>query len=305
MEAAVLLGLVAAGYFKNRGENLDNPIITNVDSNVKLTNGKNIYDSVNYYQETKKEVTDLVGKNFNESNNYKSNIINDKNLDRELNVEGFQELIYSSNSGETIANEDFLRNDQGITTQPYFKKAPNPIDFNDTRGLDRHQGDNRLKESKREIGRMFPLEKNENVFGNQFGEYIGDKSRYLESRVKSNELPFEQERVSHIDTKSGVNREIKQLIAEKTNIDKLRTKTNQKNTYEGRIISGKSMNENRGNMGKFNQYDPDKFYENSPDRYFTTTGAFLKERSKPDHILKETYSSSLNKQEFGGVISMC
>ena len=179
MEAAVLLGLVAAGYFKNRGENLDNPIITNVDSNVKLTNGKNIYDSGNYYQETKKEVTDLVGKNFNESNNYKSNIINDKNLDRELNVEGFQELIYSSNSGETIANEDFLRNDQGITTQPYFKKAPNPIDFNDTRGLDRHQGDNRLKESKREIGRMFPLEKNENVFGNQFGEYIGDKSRYL------------------------------------------------------------------------------------------------------------------------------
>lgn len=300
MEAAVLLGLVAAGYFKNRGENLDNPIITNVDSNVKLTNGKNIYDSGNYYQETKKEVSDLVGKNFNESNNYKSNIINDKNLDRELNVEGFQELIYSSNSGETIANEDFLRNDQGITTQPYFKKAPNPIDFNDTRGLDRHQGDNRLKESKREIGRMFSLEKNENVFGNQFGEYIGDKSRYLESRVKSNELPFEQERVSHIDTKSGVNREIKQLIAEKTNIDKLRTKTNQKNTYEGRIISGKSMNENRGNMGKFNQYDPDKFYENSPDRYFTTTGAFLKERGKPDHILKETYRSSLNKQEFGG-----
>ena len=91
-------------------------------------------------------------------------------------------------------------------------------------------------------------------------------------------MPFEQERVSHIDTKSGVNREIKQLIAEKTNIDKLRTKTNQKNTYEGRIISGKSMNENRGNMGKFNQYDPDKFYENSPDRYFTTTGAFLKEK---------------------------
>ena len=300
MEAAVLLGLVAAGYFKNRGENLDNPIITNVDSNVKLTNGNNVYESGNYYQETKKEITDLVGKNFNESNNYKSNVINDKNLDRELNVEGFQELIYSSNSGETIANEDFLRNDQGITTQPYFKKAPNPIDFNDTRGLDRHQGDNRLKESKREIGRMFPLEKNENVFGNQFGEYIGDKSRYLESRIKSNELPFEQERISHIDTKSGVNREIKQLIAEKTNIDKLRTKTNQKNTYEGRIISGKSMNENRGNMGKFNQYDPDKFYENSPDRYFTTTGAFLKERGKPDNILKETYRSSLNKQEFGG-----
>ena len=300
MEAAVLLGLVAAGYFKNKGDSGDNPILSNVNSDVKMSNGNNVYDSGNYYQETKKEVSDLVEKNFNESNNYKSNVINDKNLDRELNIEGFQELVYSNNSGESISSEDFLRNDQGISTQPYFKKAPNPIDFNDTRGLDRHQGDNRLKESKVEIGQMFPLEKNNNVFGNQFGEYIGDKSRYLESRVKTNELPFEQERISHIDTKSGVNREIKQMIADKTNIDNLRTKTNQQQTYEGRVVSGKSVNENRGNMGEFRQYDPDKFYENNPDRYFTTTGAFLKERGKPEHILKDTYRSSLNKQEFGG-----
>ena len=300
MEAAVLLGLVAVGYFKNKENNGDNPIITNVKSDVKLTNGENIYDSGNYYQETKKEVNDLVKEKFNKSINKDSNVVNDKNLDRSLNVEGFQELIYSNNSGESINNEDFLRNDQGISTQPYFKKAPNPIDFNDTRALDRHQGDNRLKESKRERGQMFPLQKNNNVFGNQFGEYIGDKSRYLESRVKKNELPFERERVSHIDTKSDINREIKQLIADKTNIDVLRSKTNQRKTYEGRIISGKNINENRGNMGEFKQHDPDKFYENNPDRYFTTTGAFLKERGNPEHIIKDTYRSSLNKQELGG-----
>ena len=147
---------------------------------------------------------------------------------------------------------------------------------------------------------MFPLEKNDNTFGNQFGEYIGDKSRYLESRVKQNELPFEQEKVSHIDTKSGINREVKQMIADKTNIDILRSKTNQRKTYEGRIISGKNINENRGNMGEFKHHDPDKFYENDPSRYFTTTGAYLKERDKPEHIIKETYRSSLNKQELGG-----
>ena len=300
MEAAVLIGLVAVGLLKNNEDNGDNPIITNVNSDVKMSNGENVYDSGNYYQETKKEVNDLVKKNFNTSTDEDSNIVSDKNLDRNLNIEGFQELVYSNNSGESINSEDFLRNDQGITTQPFFKKAPNPIDFNNTRSLDRHQGDNRLKESKREVGQMFPLEKNENVFGNQFGEYIGDKSRYLESRVKQNELPFEQEKVGHIDTKSGINREIKQMIADKTNVDILRSKTNQRKTYEGRIISGKNMNENRGNMGEFRHYDPDKFYENDPDRYFTTTGAYLKERGKPEHIIKETYRSSLNKQELGG-----
>ena len=300
MEAAVLIGLVAVGLLKNNEDNGDNPIITNVNSDVKMSNGENVYDSGNYYQETKKEVNDLVKKNFNTSTDEDSNIVSDKNLDRNLNIEGFQELVYSNNSGESINSEDFLRNDQGITTQPFFKKAPNPIDFNNTRSLDRHQGDNRLKESKREVGQLFPLEKNENVFGNQFGEYIGDKSRYLESRVKQNELPFEQEKVGHIDTKSGINREIKQMIADKTNIDILRSKTNQRKTYEGRIISGKNMNENRGNMGEFKHHDPDKFYENDPDRYFTTTGAYLKERGKPEHIIKETYRSSLNKQELGG-----
>ena len=67
MEAAVLLGLVAVGYFKNKENNGDNPIITNVKSDVKLTNGENIYDSGNYYQETKKEVNDLVKEKFNKS----------------------------------------------------------------------------------------------------------------------------------------------------------------------------------------------------------------------------------------------
>ena len=183
------------------------------------------------------------------------NIISDKNLDRQIGIgnngignndmtEGFQELIYSNNSGEYIDNNDFLRNDQGVKTQPYFKKAPNPIDFNDTRALDRHQGDNRLRKQEK-VGPMFALEKNDNVFGNKFGEYIGDKSRYVDSKVKNNELPFEQEKVGHIDTKSNINREIKQLIADKTNIDLLRTKTNQKQTYESRLISGKNLNEKR------------------------------------------------------------
>ena len=300
MEAAVLLGLVAVGYLKNKEDSGDNPIIGSVNGTPNLPNGENVYESGDYYNETKKEVKDLVKNNFTASLDEQTKVISDKNLNRDLNIEGFEDGIYSGNSGQYINSSEFLRNDQGISTQPFFKKAPNPIDFNDTRSLDRHQGDNRLKESKRENGPMFALEKNDNVFGNKFGEYIGDKSRYLESRVKNNELPFSQEKISHIDTKSGLNRDIKELIANKSNIDLLRTKTNQKQIYEGRIIGGKELNEKRGNMGEFRQYDVDKFYENSPERYFTTTGAYLKEKQKPEHILKDTYRSTLNDQPLGG-----
>ena len=45
MEAAVLLGLVAVGLLKNKDDNGDNPIIPDVNSDVKLTNGENLYES--------------------------------------------------------------------------------------------------------------------------------------------------------------------------------------------------------------------------------------------------------------------
>ena len=48
MEAAVLLGLVAVGLLKNKDDNGDNPIIPDVNSDVKLTNGENLYESGNY-----------------------------------------------------------------------------------------------------------------------------------------------------------------------------------------------------------------------------------------------------------------
>ena len=61
---------------------------------------------------------------------------------------------------------------------------------------------------KTEIPNMFKPEK-ENICGNYFGEYIGDKSRYVESNLKTNELPFEQVKVTPIDDKSNQMTEIK------------------------------------------------------------------------------------------------
>jgi hypothetical protein len=119
MEAAILLGLVAVGYLKNKEDNGDNPIVNTINADPKLSNGENLYESGDYYNETKKEVRDLVKGNFNSSLNEQTKIVSDKNLNRSLNIEGFEDGVYSGNSGEFINSEEFLRNDQGITTQPF------------------------------------------------------------------------------------------------------------------------------------------------------------------------------------------
>jgi len=233
MEAAILMGLLGIGYLKNKEQKT--PIDTNVNEDISKINTGNIYDSTNYYKETNDQVKKLAKENYDDSFDPTKNVFNSKKVEKRDTLisdlkENFTDSVYSSISENYIDQGDFLRNDQGITSQPFFKKAPAELDLQDTRQLDRHQGDNRLKESKRETSPFFQWEKNNNVFGNQFGEYIGDKGRYNESFNKNNELPFEQQRVSHIDSKSDLNREIKQIIADKTNIDVLRSKNDQRVT---------------------------------------------------------------------------
>ena len=58
----------------------------------------------NYFLKLKKK-KDLVENNFIESFNESSNVVSDKNLNRiDMNVEGFQDIIYS-NSSENLLME--------------------------------------------------------------------------------------------------------------------------------------------------------------------------------------------------------
>ena len=77
--------------------------------------------------------------------------------------------------------------------------------------------------------------------------------------LRTNELPFTQERIQHIDVKSDFNREIDQMIAEKTNIDVLRAESNPKLTFKGKVLAGKNINESRGKQGVVFQHHPDDF----------------------------------------------
>ncbi len=310
MEAALFIGILGAGYLLNKDKD-KNPIVNNVTNGPSMPSMNNTYDST-YVYDTQKEIAQKVSENFNASNlpgnivNFQKTKVNhgleipNKSLN-DLTNEGmsnYAKYTFSSSAGGFISNEDFLTNDQGIKASPFFKSQPPNVNFDDSRQLDRTQGKIEGFKSKREVsGNAFSdiTRDGGNVFGNTFKP---DTSRYDNGSLRNNELPFVQEMVSPIDPKSNFNREIAQTIADRSNIDNLRTLSDQKTTYEGRILSGQGIG-HRGKQGDVFKYNPDKYYKNNPNKWLVTNGAFLAKSTRPEQILPDTNRKHFNKGEFG------
>jgi hypothetical protein len=301
MEALVLLGLVGAGYLYNTNKENNNPVTSSVNKEIVVPNGENVYHS-EQYDGVDSMVRKLAKEKFDKSQNKETKIINLQNLEEQTpdETENFQNYTYSSASGTYLPKKSFMSNDQGISVEPFFSNAPSNVNLDDPRSLNALQGGNDFYRGKKEISPLFSPERGRsNVFGNRFGKGIGDKSRYEAGMMKTNQLPFEQEKVQKIDIKSGLNNEVGRLIASKLNIDSMRTLNNPKMVAEGRIIKGGSKVQTRGKMGAMFQHNPDKYYENTSDRWTVTTGATIKDTGRPTQILPQTNRMIYNKQEMG------
>jgi len=127
---------------------------------------------------------------------------------------------------------------------------------------------------------------------------MADQNRYIPGQHRSGELPFEQERIQPIDVKSELNREIDLAIAKTRSIDTLRTLTNQKHTYEGRVIEGEHINR-RGVQAPVDKNAPYRDYKNSPERYFTTATDVKASTVRSKEILPFTNRQYLNRTLLG------
>ena len=314
MEAAVLLGLIGAGFLLNKDDK--NPVQNNINKDISFPSMDNAYESI-YIDKTKDIVQGLADDRFKGS--YKpGNMINNQNVnvnhglqipnkdlkDLTNNKEGFKnyaKYTYSNSAGGFISQDDFLTNDQGIRSAPFFSSQSPNINFDDSRQLDITQGRIEGSTSRREVsGNAFSdLSPNlGNVFGNQFDSHRADQSRYDNGTLRNNELPFAQERVAPIDSMSNFNREIGSIIAGKRNINNIRTIDNPKLSYDGRIISGKGF-DHRGKEGEVYKYSPETFYDNDPDKWLITNGAYLAKSTRPEQMIKDTNRTYFNKGEFG------
>lgn len=299
MEALVLMGIIGVGYLANEQNENKNPVDVAVSKEINYPSDNNVYDST-HYNEVENEIKLKVEESYEKSKDPGSNIVNNQKIDEYNLKDNLGNYTYSNAADGYIDNEEFMSNNQGVKMEPFFSSAPTTINLDDSRRLDMHQGDSGFYKEKREIGSFFEPQKGlTNVNGNDFGEYIGDKNRYLSGNTRQNELPFEQERVSHIDVKSNLNGDINRAIAEKTNVDALRAKSNPKLTYEGKVLNGRSVAEERGKLGEVFQHNPDKFYKNNPDKWFVTTGAYLEKSERPEQLVKDTFRAKFNSQQVG------
>lgn len=317
MEVAILGALVGLGYMFNENNEKNNPVNNTIINEPSVPNGENIYNS-EHYNKVDEEIRQLAKDNFEESQQKDTNVINNQKLDRigsdlynppltegdnemEELKDNFSNYVQSMASGSLLSKDNFLRNDQGISMTPFFKgNAPITEGLENTRTLNMHQGGNEAEfyQSRRETTSFFPLERQE-VFGNTFGEGMGDPSRYDAGILRTNQLPFTQERISHIDVKDPINRSIDQMIADSTNVDRLRAESNPKLTYKGKVISGKNMNESRGLEGEVFKHNVDQSYENTSDKWLVTTGAVIEKSQRPLHVMPETNRSVINHQPIG------
>ena len=303
MESVVLLGLMGVGYLMNKDKDEKHKTYSEVQPPMNMASGNSIYDQ-SPYMDAKKYEIDLVNQNHREAMKGDSKIIDSLNMSGGRNTLkdtfNYNDNNIQSIAGNTVSKDDFLVNDQGIKIEPFFSGSAPNVNLDDNPQMTRHfGGEHAFRPPRRETGQFFELEQDYgNVFGNQFSDARADQSRYVGGMERRNELPFEQERVVHIDQKSDINRDIGLAYAQKNSVDALRTLTNQKQSFAGKVLGGKGI-DHRGEEGEVFQHRPDADYINTADRWLVTTGAISAPMIQPENIVKPTNRAVYNEGKLG------
>lgn len=282
MEALILLGLIGLGYTANN--NNENTIKRNIEPYMNI-------------QKKNEEDEFLEGEAIHSFINNTSDV--GTYIESPLDVDN-DGLLFSDQLDAYISADDFLTDDRGITPLPYFKGTQAPLinlDNND-RFLETQGGFSAVYRQPKEETPLFFNPEPQNIYGEQFTGPVADQNRYVNSNLRTSELPFEQQQVVPILEKSLVNREISQQAAEKRSIDALRTLNNPKVSYEGRVLPGGGISR-RGETGIVNKNLVDTTVETGPERNLVSVTAVQAAALRPEEILPNTNRQFLNKPLMG------
>ena len=210
---------------------------------------------------------------------------------------------YNSLTGEKVQKSDLKHNNM----VPFFgSKVKQGLRYNEGL-LDNKNGSGAQFIKKQEIAPLFKPEENM-----QWGHGTPNTSDFIQSRMNpsmkmSNVKPFQELRVGPgLNQKDGVlgsggfnsGMEARERWMAKT-VDELRTANNPKVTYGGVILGGKRDVQNRGIMGKMEKHQPDTYYINTPERYFTTTG-IEKAQTARSNVVMPTENRETTTQSYYG-----
>ena len=312
METALLGSVIGTGYLLSKqGINSRREL----ESSMPHTSGafgspgqENIYDS-NYYNKTKLVEAELVNNSYSKAKNgietniiapnFNNNIINDYNnpigyLQKpkiEYNKLQSDNIVISPLTGVAINKNEYTHSNM----MPFFGSHIRQVNESNANSmiLEHHTGTGNYNIKKEARPLFEPSKDNATKYGNT-GVNDDIRGRINPSIYRQNELPFEKIKVGpginqgfSAKPSGGFNQDVRDYVLPKT-IDDLRPLTRQQVSYKGRVVAGKAVNTKREQIGKVEKYRPETFYENSEDRYITTTGAYVRETSRPDYIVKDT-----------------
>lgn len=277
MDALLFLGMMGSGYVYNSLNKKQD-----VDDQPDIKNGNTVYDKNIVNENVLKKVDNLI-----------------PNLDFYNEQNRAKNKIKSDISSEYIDKIDFLTNDKGIRIQPHFiGSGPGNSNIDSSNILESKNGYEILYPKKEIPPHFKPTKNSGNVFGSTFDGVISDKNRYNLGNNKKNELSFEQIQVVPMDIKSEINGDVSRLYSERNSVENTRSLSNPKDTYEGRVISGKYIDK-RGEQAPVAKNKPYRDYKNSPLRNFTTVAEVEGQKVIAKEILKPTSRTYLNRGEIG------
>ena len=216
MEGAIFLGLIGMGYIMNSKEshNIDNVMKPELQESSETS----VYD-INNFKDSKISEKKLIEENHKKVYDNKSNIVDDitgksKIFDIGQNTEGYGENVFSELLGIDISRDMFASDDRGIQRAPYFSggtrdggrgvSAAGAMDSQENLALNRSNGGSAAQyyynKREREGDRPVPYG---NVFGMQDTGPAMEHDRYISSQYRTNDLPFQQEKIVPIDEKSS------------------------------------------------------------------------------------------------------
>ena len=324
MEFALAGGMAGLGFLLNKDGKKER------QSNIALNSTGYVQDNIyhsKYHDVVQKKEQDLACKSFNDSkdplnknvippqfnnkifNNCKQPIQYLQNKEPDINNGNVVDLnsgtdVYSKLTGSHINIEEFKHNNM----VPFFGgTATQSVDSNVNNHLmEKFTGTPEIYNPKKELDPMFKPNKNMGfVYGTpNYNER--EITRIDKPTTRNNELPIEQVQVGPGLNKGYTNspsggfgqNDTRDYLGYKT-VDELRTANNPKLSYKQPLVAGKSFNDKRQNQTTIEHYNPDRYYENSEDKYFTTTGAYVKEKGRPTQIVKDTHRK-LTKS-YGGI----
>lgn len=208
-------------------------------------------------------------------------------------------------TGEPIDPQHFTHNNM----QPFFgsKIRQNVDEYATNNIIENFTGQESYKRKKYEVPQLFHPEANiHNPYG--MSSLSGfQRERMVTSNIRNNEAPTEK-----IYVAPGINKgytwqgtggfqqaDMRDYILPK-NVDELRVKTNPKMSYYLPIVPGKKISR-RVLIGRVEKKKPDSFAIWGPKRWFVTTGERLKQRHKPEVVLRHTNRTTTDFRQTIGV----